>query len=357
MRRHKALSRWMILAAIGIGAGFSNCQSTSNTTDPNGNADLSVSDPFGDLAGVDIAGADLTSGGGPTADSACNTHAQSYCAKLMQCAPFSYNFTYTSMSQCAARNKQYCLLFFGLSGSKRTAAEIERCAQAVAPLSCMEYYDSTSPTQVGCRSAGTLADGTPCGASDQCQSQYCNLNYTTGCGVCTPYVKVGSACQTAAGSPTCEPGSFCMGMTGSQKCVASVGLGSACNLTTGPNCKYPLACRSGVCSQPKVLNDTCEPTVVNDCDSTQNLGCNSTNKKCEQIFRFVTAGMSCGSSATPPFTYCGGSSRCTVTTGTGTCIAPAADDAACSDTAPPGCQAVATCRSGFCRLPTPASCK
>lgn len=363
MQRHKVLSRWTLVAAICIGAGLAACSSDPNTTGPNGTVDMAGSPGPGrgdlagvDLAGADLAGADLAGGGGPGADSACTTEAQNSCAKFQECSPNGFIISYLSMSQCTTRLKQLCLNNFGLPGSTRTAAEVQRCATAIVPLSCMDYYDGSSPTMAGCRSTGTLANGVACGAGDQCSSGYCNINYQTSCGVCAQYVKLGSACQTTTGSPACEPGSFCGGATGSQRCAAVSGLGGACS-STGPLCKFPLACRSGVCSQPRNLGDTCDPMVNLDCDFTKGAQCNSTSRKCEQVYSFRTAGMSCGIGTMTPYPQCTGSSLCTVVTGNGTCIAPAADDAACSTSSTPGCQAPAVCRSGFCRFPTPASCR
>jgi len=65
--------------------------------------------------------------------------------------------------------------------------------------------------------------------------------------------------------------------------------------------------------------------VVYDCDTTKDLSCNSTTRKCEQVYRYVTTGMSCGACVASPAT--------------------------------PGCLAPASCIWGFCRFPSPAQCK
>lgn len=359
MRAQKVRSWSTLLAAICFGAGLAACPGVPSTGNPNGSTDLSGGSIATDLAGLDLYGVDLSGTGGPTVDSACTAQAQNTCAKYQECAPFGYAASYSSMTQCVTRYKQLCLNYFGLPGSTRTTADVQRCAAGLATQTCMDYFDGTSAYQISCRSTGTLNDGTPCGASDQCKSQYCLINNgSTGCGVCSQYQKVGSTCQSAAGVPGCEPGSVCMGSTGSQKCVAQSGLNGSCNTTNGPSCKYPLACRGGICSQPKLLGDACDPTVGGDCDATKDVYCNSTSRKCEQLYRYVAIGGACGGTASPPYLICAASSRCSVTSGSGTCMAPAADDAACADPPSlPSCQAPSICRSGLCRFPMPSLCK
>lgn len=357
MRRHKIYLWGTLVAALSLGTGPSACSSNANTTGPNGTVDMAGSSMPEDLAGADLTGADLAGGGGPSADAVCSTQAQSTCAKTQECSNYSFVVNFTSMSDCIARYKQVCLNYLGLPGSTRTLADVQRCATAYASLSCQDYYDPTSPAQTSCRFAGTLADGIACGAGEQCKTGYCKITDQSGCGVCAQYVKIGSPCQNTVSSPSCEPGANCTGATGSQTCTALGGLGSTCNSNNGPYCKYPFPCRSGVCSQPRNLGDSCDPTVGLECDAIKTEQCSSTSRKCEQLYTFVTTGMSCTRPTMPPYPTCSGGSRCSSTSGSGTCIAPLADGAACTDPGPPSCQAPAGCRSGFCRFAAPASCK
>jgi hypothetical protein len=294
----------------------------------------------------------------PTVSAACDSHAQAACDKYKDCYPSALALSFPSMTSCLARYKQQCLLYASLSGSKRTTTDIQRCASLMTTLTCIQYADQASYIGTACSVTGTLANGTACGASDQCTSGYCNLNYTTGCGVCASYVKVGAVCDFTTGSPTCEPGAGCVGPAGSRTCQKLAALGAACNAVSGPSCLPMLACRGGVCAASRAAGDTCDPTIAYDCDYTKDLNCNGTTKKCEKIYSYLAAGASCGSATSAPYPVCAAGSRCSSTTGTGTCVAPAADGAACVDSpGTPGCLWPAQCKSGTCQLPSPASCK
>ncbi len=368
---------WLLGGAVSVAVALAQpgCEqggsdgSVDASTDPTQRADLAMSADGMQSSDDAMSGSDQGAGSAdmmtasdmampPTVSAACDSHAQAACDKYKDCYPSALALSFPSMTSCLSRYKQQCLLYAGLSGSKRTTTDIQRCASLMTTLTCTQYADQASYIGTACSVTGTLANGTACGASDQCTSGYCNLNYTTGCGVCASYVKVGAACDFAAGSPTCEPGAGCVGPAGSRTCQKLAALGAACNAVSGPSCLPMLACRGGVCAASRAAGDTCDPTIAYDCDYTNDLSCNGTTKKCEKLYSYLAAGASCGSSATAPYPVCAGGSRCSSTTGTGTCVAPAADGAACVDSpGTPGCLWPAQCKSGTCQLPSPAGCK
>lgn len=370
---------WLLCGTLSVAVSLAQpgCEQAGSdgsgdaSTDPNQHADLAASgSPDGMQSSADgMSGSDLGAGSAdmmtasdmtmpPTVSAACDSHAQAACDKYKDCYPSALALSFPSMTSCLARYKQQCLLYASLSGSKRTTTDIQRCASLMTTLTCIQYADQASYIGTACSVTGTLANGTACGASDQCTSGYCNLNYTTGCGVCASYVKVGAVCDFTTGSPTCEPGAGCVGPAGSRTCQKLAALGAACNAVSGPSCLPMLACRGGVCAASRAAGDTCDPTIAYDCDYTKDLNCNGTTKKCEKIYSYLAAGASCGSATSAPYPVCAAGSRCSSTTGTGTCVAPAADGAACVDSpGTPGCLWPAQCKSGTCQLPSPASCK
>ena len=92
-----------------------------------------------------------------------------------------------------------CATTLGLSGSTRTADEVEACASAVEAEECgviAEFLPACTPK------AGTLATGSACNVDGQCQSGYCELRAEgKGCGVCAAPPAEGEGCS--AERPAC----------------------------------------------------------------------------------------------------------------------------------------------------------
>lgn len=369
MAQHPSLSSRFRTAALGVialgsVACASGCSSTSGAPSPDGGLvalDLSTPtpSPSPDLStappAADLSGSDLLS---PTdvANMACEAHAQADCSLLQRCAPGSFKSAYLTLATCLSRQKLYCLLYLGLPGSKRTALEVQRCSTSTAALTCEQFYDGVSRASApGCTVAGSLADGSACASGDQCASSYCRLDYRTGCGVCDAYNKENAACDdTVAGARLCSPGLGCMGPVGAKTCTRPAALGEPCGATR--SCVGLLACRAGTCQKPHSDGESCEYTVTYDCDYSKELFCDFTTKKCTVFARYAAPGEACDYTAR---VYCGGSGRCSTNSGAGTCVASAADGAACSSdlSKPPGCQAAASCQAGLCALPQPDQCK
>jgi hypothetical protein len=96
--------------------------------------------------------------------------------------------------------------------------------------------------------------------------------------------------------------------------------------------------------------------VVKDCDNTQGLYCDPATRLCKLV-TFASPGGSCGV-VNGAFVACSGGGRCKTAGASlmGTCLAPAADGAACDTTAGPDCLPPAQCVGSVCKLPNAASC-
>jgi hypothetical protein len=100
---------------------------------------------------------------------------------------------------------------------------------------------------------------------------------------------------------------------------------------------------------------TCDP-VLKDCDTTQGLYCVTATKVCAQA-TFAGAGQPCGV-VNGAYVGCAAGGHCKLGVGSlmGSCLAAAADGAACDSVAGPTCLAPAQCISSVCKLPNPAAC-
>jgi hypothetical protein len=136
-------------------------------------------------------------------------------------------------------------------------------------------------------------------------------------------------------------------------CVARSAFGASCD--AGHPCAVPNLCSSGTCRPPHFLGQDCNP-VANDCDATEGLYCDATTRVCVQA-TFAGAGQPCGLVG-GGFVGCSGGGRCQIGAAAvmGTCLASAADGAACDSTNGPDCVSPAQCIGAVCKLPNPAGC-
>jgi hypothetical protein len=178
-------------------------------------------------------------------------------------------------------------------------------------------------------------------------STYCKKPPTDVCGVCSARAAAGAACDTDA---DCAYKLVC----GAQVCVAPGAVGDSCDASHP--CAVPTVCKASQCTAPMGAGMTCDP-VIKDCDATQGLYCGTTTRVCA-LASFAAAGEPCGL-VNGAYTACAGGGHCRLGAGTvmGTCLAPAADGAACDTTTGPNCMAPAQCVSSVCKLPNAASCK
>jgi hypothetical protein len=159
-------------------------------------------------------------------------------------------------------------------------------------------------------------------------------------------------------------------------CVAATGTcqlpranTQACDKTqpcaNGLTCVGATATASGTCqAQVETADSACDPThkTLPDCNDDDGLTCDTVTLKCVQQ-PIASATQTCGVTSGVR-TACSAGSSCVIPTGTttGTCVAPAADNAACDTATGPNCFFPAKCitgtgvTSGTCELPGSMTC-
>jgi hypothetical protein len=293
------------------------------------------------LVGV-VACSSSSNGTSVSADQACGDFATAVCQRLDDCADFLIKDVYGDTTTCSTRVKASCADELAANGTGTTPALREDCTKAIAGTACADLLDNNDPTACQAK-AGTLANGTTCGVSSQCQSTYCNLGQDGTCGACgASRASPGGACTR---DDDCSYGSICSGAL----CVVPVASGGTCDMAHP--CQGTLTCKNGVCGAPDEAGTAC---TTGTCDKVAGLYCTVTGSPvCSQI-ALASAGQPCGVT-TNGITACSAGGMCT----SGTCQAPAADGAACDDTKGPPCLAPAVCgaTSKVCTIPNPTSCQ
>lgn len=379
---HSALKTFVVvlpfLAAAACGGGSTTTTTTTGTSTGTGGASTSSS--------TTAAG-----GTGPTGTEACATEAAAVCTLRDTCAPgYDNKVVYGSEATCQTRTAQVCVNALDATGTGNTAAKVEACATAYPTEACADFFDG-NPVMACVPAAGTLATGKPCGASAQCESTYCAVTSTSVCATCQPLPVAGATCvveadcgrDMACATPTIDVGDA--GVPTSGKCVAWAASGAAC--LTGYNpCGAGLSCVGD--DEATMTMGTCQAagaTVGAACQTTRKsvagcygdlglvciapAGANGMGT-CVAI-AIVGNGAPCGDTGTPVTGYavCGTSGLCkkaVSTDTTGTCVAAAADGAAC-DSNPsigPPCLSPAKCvppagssgTAGTCTVPNAATC-
>ncbi len=272
-----------------------------------------------------------------------------------------------------------CVTALGLSGSTRTADEIDACASALETEECSvfaELLPACAPK------AGTLATGSACNVNEQCQSGYCELRADgKGCGVCMATPAEGEGCS--AERPACAIGTFCVGEPSSSRmtckrvryadekaecngsdiqcrpgfiCASTDGKKPTCiqALAAGQECRDDAHCakeafcsrESAKCTNRGKAGDACD--AMTPCG--EGLGCDRTTQKCAAL-TFAEPGEDCGGSIACREGVCGQG------TGAPRCPAIVEDGKGCLAGAHMTCIAPAACIGGACVMPTTATCK
>ena len=298
-----------------------------------GNGGLSTGADMGSTADLAI-----------TTEQACSDTAAAYCAKVQSCAPIFLQIVYGDLATCTARLKLACAPSLAAPGTSQTAARIDACAAALGSASC----DSVFGGKICGTMPGTLANGAACVDSNQCMSAYCNRG-NGGCGACSAQPALGAACDGDCGTSgyQCD----------SKVCVSYVPLHGPCDgqlhkCTPGLYCSK----QSQSCEAPLPAGAACTPNADPPCNLLDGHFCHPINKVCAEI-KYAAAGQSCGY-VMPDFYLCSGSSTCQGAQGaqSGTCLAPAADGAACDAQKGPACLPPALCSNGLCRIFDPSAC-
>lgn len=281
-------------------------------------------------------------------DEACTQLATALCNKLNECVPFFVNAFIGDQTTCLERYKKSCAPTFTATGSSATPAQTAQCAAAAKTMTCDDALSRKLPE--ACRTTpGTLDDGAPCGVDSQCKNKLCRTTKGAACGACSKTGGSGSACQR---DEECDYELSCV----QGKCIAKGKAGASCTITD--ECLGTLGCSDGVCATPLAAGAAC--TIKKDqnpCSFAQGQYCHPRDKVCAQVGT-AAAGGQCELSA-EQITICSAGATCSISggaVGQGTCQAPAADGATCSDTGP-SCLAPARCVNGVCTISDPAACK
>lgn len=288
-----------------------------------------------------------TSSGPPpvTPEEACAAVVKATCQKIASCSAFFVEAAFGDAATCEQRTTISCLAGLSANGAAVTnPAKYKTCAEKLGAVSCTDLLSRVLPAEC-LPNAGLLADGKACGADAQCASAYCKKSPTERCGVCGARAAAGGACAV---NENCAAGLSC----GGGKCVVPGTEGGACS-DTQP-CGVSLYCNQTTCEKPGQAGDTC-PGALESCDLVMGVGCNPLVFTCQTI-KFAKAGEVCGLVSGGLVTCSAGSTCNNDMQLKGTCVAPAADGAACDEAQSIGCTEPAVCVKGVCALPDAAFC-
>ena len=279
---------------------------------------------------------------------ACTSYTANVCTQYNQCAPDVLTSLYGTIAECERRYALFCALLVSYPDTSWTEARAKTCGSALAGLSCDSFL--LAPFNGGPTSCqptpGLRANGANCVDSGQCSSAYCQHVATSLCGTCAARAPVGSGCRTVA---DCESGLACV----SGVCAVALTTGKAC--TTGAmQCAVGEYCQAGTCQPPIALNGACTAAGAV-CNDLVGLYCSTTSHTCVADVGYAAAGGTCGVIGSPAGVEgCSAAGTCDETTLT--CVAAAADGAACGVATHVGCTNPAVCFGGVCALATPSTC-
>jgi hypothetical protein len=287
---------------------------------------------------------------GPSAEEACKSYVKAICTQTMSCGAPLIKIAYGDEASCEARLLLACTPTLQDSKTALTPSKLEACSKKFMTLTCSAIYSRQLPDE--CKATGgTLVDGTACGDSFQCKGGLCKKPANTVCGTCTEPGQSGAACTA---DEDCDLGLVCAGSA----CVARAAQGATCD--DNHPCAYGLSCSNGACQMAPGAGQSCTPTLAGgNCDQSQGLFCNPSSLTAGvcALAGYAGAGMPCGA-VNGGYTLCTAASKCSASgVMTGTCIAPAADGAACNATNGPTCTSPALCANSVCTIPDTSTCK
>lgn len=302
---------------------------------------------------------------GPTADQACATIAAARCTKLQTCSASDLARRFGDLATCETREALACTAGLAAAMTGNTVTAVEACAAAVDAEACGDFFSKSPPD--ACRTAmGLEATGAACGFSAQCATGFCAAASDAACGTCAAVPQAGASCA----SQGCGQDLVCVAST--QLCQAPVAIGGMCSrelpCADGGTCVGANAQQNilGTCTaDASAVGATCDGKhkTAPDCSADLGLACDSTTNQCATL-PLAAAGQPCGQLGTT-VTRCTGGATCAIAAGqmAGTCVAPAADGAACDTAAGPGCLTPARCiattaggTAGTCQLPGSTTC-
>lgn len=298
-----------------------------------------------------------------SATQACSDVAAARCQKQEQCNPQSVLNVYGDLATCQSTQATTCASNLAAPDTANTPTHVESCAQATPGQTCDDFALGIVPTD--CQPpAGPRDAGSDCAVSGQCATAYCLIAKTTTCGTCAEPPGVGASCF----NNSCGPGLLCD--TLSSQCVTPLAASGACDDSSacgpGLTCIGNTATALGVCTPLQTaLGASCSiPDGGSRCDGRLGLYCNSVaGKVCAQVGTASATGQ-CGT-VDGGVIDCLADSFCQRPVGSadGTCVAPAAEGAACDTLNGPICLRPARCvldveggTTGSCHTTSPQSC-
>lgn len=223
-----------------------------------------------------------------------------------------------------------CARRYGADGAQVTAADVNRCANALKAVACDAYYDFECDV-----TKGTRANNASCDVNAQCQSGNCSYDSVDGasCGRCgAPFEKAARAGEgQSCAEALCASGLVCTGEDAeSAKCVKAKDAGAACTLG---ECKTGLVCRDDKCQAPLADGAACTDSYTCELTSACSAG------KCTKL-SYVKTGETCDDAHLCEKGSCVDDK----------CVAPIADGAACTEESTASCDEYAYCISGTCQM-------
>lgn len=283
---------------------------------------------------------------GTSADQACSDYAKAQCAKVDQCRKNGTQVTYGSLGVCITRQKLNCMNALAAPMGGNDPGFYEACALALPAENCQDYLQG-NPIDACVSKSGTMAVGTACAFSTQCQTGFCAVLKGGNCGTCQNPPQSGDPCTDTgcARNQTCTPNLVCRPW---------VATGGTCDTkdnicAPGQACVIATGMTSGAC-KPKLntVGATCDPKRLTgpDCDANAGLFCEATSLKCVAV-GYGNASAACGVNSTSHTdTVCNAGGSC-INPGSGAaCVAAATEGSSCDTSAGPPCLAPSRCVTG-----------
>lgn len=329
------------------------CQPTQTAIDP-GSIDSAMGSGSADASTIDAL----------SAAQACDALAKSRCEKLMSCSPADLLHNFGDVSTCETRDALACNAGEAAVDTGATPETALACAGALTAMTCGDFLASKSPPAACLPPAGP-GNGT-CAFAAQCVTSYCGIGAEALCGTCQDQPMVGTSCQNKG----CGDALICAQAT--HLCEIPGTANSACDRTlpcgNGFSCVGAIAAQNkkGTCqAEVTTAGGTCDSQhkVKPGCSGDDGLTCNTATNKCVPK-PLVAAGMPCGQ-INNVSTGCAAAASCVIAANqtVGTCVAPAADGAACDTKNGPDCFEPARCiptappgTAGTCRFPGSQTC-
>ena len=295
-----------------------------------------------------------SSGGGTGAASACADYAAKSCAAAQRCVPGLLQFEYPAgLARCVSALQLACEASIGAPQTGATPAQLQRCGEAVAAMTCDQYLARSSDP--ACRfHGGTIANGGACGDSWQCASGRCASSIGgVVCGACVAQVALGGPCPDIE----CADGLVCSASApGSTTRVCSTPVAAGGSCFDSHVCPGNTACgaTTGTCDPLPGLGEGCDSTSMF-CDLSQSLLlCDPYQGVCQAPSGPVASGACGWTGTTTPYLQCDG--YCAINPGTnaGTCFPELAEGETC--TSADLCGVNLTCQSGTCAPLAPTAC-